>query len=119
MSTIPLKLVKKISVDITSYSEGNYDTDGIWQDGGTTVTTIQANVQPTTGEELKDLPENQRDKSVISLWTASTLKTVSEKNKTSADTLVYEGDTYEIHKVKAWKMGVRDHYHIIAVKEDE
>lgn len=44
-----------LTVTLLSTLDGDYDSDGIWQDGTESQTTFQANVQPVSDKELESL----------------------------------------------------------------
>jgi hypothetical protein len=118
MSNILLKYVGKVSLTLTRYNAGSY-INGLWVNGSTTTPVIQANVQPLKGEEILDLPEGQRDKKAITLYTASLIKAPDESAQTRGDVFTFDGDTYEVKVVRKWSMGVRDHYQALACRVDE
>ena len=118
MTSPTFKLVKKINISRTRYGAGTY-VNGRYVDSTESVDTIEANVQPLPGEELINLPELQRDKEVIQVFTTSELLTASESNAKRADRVTYDGKVYEVHLVEKFIMGVQDHYRAVAVKVDE
>jgi hypothetical protein len=95
-----------------SFVEGSI-VNGVWVDGATAVTTILASVQPANGKDLLILPEGERLKAVIKIWTDETLAIASGKIK--ADQIQFNSEWYEVHNIKKNDLGI-GHYEALAVK---
>ena len=109
MSVAQFTLVKKVPVDILRHAEGSY-VDGEWVEGGEISTTIQANVHPFSDYQVMILPESDRTKSWVWLFTSSLVRQKKEGiNGYGADRFLWDGDLYEVMKVQNFKMGVVDH----------
>lgn len=63
---------------------------------------ITADVQNATGRALQVLPEGLRTRSVISVFSLTQMKGVSESNQTIADQVNYLGSWYRIYHVFPW-----------------
>lgn len=58
------------------------------------VFVIKASIQPASGDQVLQVPENDRDKEILSIWSPTALL----KN----DILKRNGCEFEIKQVKAW-----------------
>lgn len=117
MSKPMFLLVGKVCLEIYRVSKGTY-VKGIYQEGQKVVRKIQANVQPMKMEEIMLLPEAERGKEALRIYSASELRAPREGTTDAydSDQFEWEGDTYRIMKVQRYKMGVLDHYKAIAVR---
>lgn len=98
------------------------DTRGALVSPSRTNTSITASVQPITGQELLNFPENQRVRQPIRLFTETELKTVSQANVTESDIVIRGGINYIISTVEDWTGGDvpadMKHYRVIALRKD-
>jgi len=109
MSIAQFSLVKKTPVDILRHAEGDY-VDGEWVEGVETTVTIQANVHPFSDYQVMILPESDRTKSWVWLFTSDLVRQKKEGvNGYGADRFMWDGDLYEVMAVRNYKMGVVDH----------
>jgi hypothetical protein len=98
-------------------SQGSY-VNGKWIDGIATSTTIEANVQPTPAKELALLPEADRTKEWITVYSVSEMRTAKEgSGGWTADLIVWKGNNYKVMKSQHWEMGTLDHYKAMASRE--
>lgn len=81
-----------------------------------TTFTIVASIQPMGGDEILMLPEGDREKEVLSLFTETELRVADQDNKTESDRVAWEGSDYEVIKVRPWKMGALDHYECVIAR---
>ena len=59
---------------------------------------------PLSGEERQVLPEGLRERNVRTLWTTETVAAVVEgQTGNSGDHIVFEGATYQVVEVRAWR----------------
>jgi hypothetical protein len=113
-----MRLLRSQEIKVKRRSAGAY-TNGEWVEGTENSWTIDVNVQPATPQQLLNLPEAQRTKSAIEVFTEELLKTADVSDKTSADRIEYNGRTYEVHKVTDWSAHTHlAHYEILAVEID-
>lgn len=112
------ELVKKKTLSYTRYEEGAY-VDGRWVEGGAVTTNFKANVQPVSYEELQRLPEGFRDKDMILVMTQTLLRTANQQEGTNPDILTWMGRSWQVQKVSAFTMGVKDHYEVYAMRVEE
>jgi hypothetical protein len=109
MSVAQFSLVKKTPVDILRHAEGSF-VDGDWVEGAETTVTIQANVHPFTDYQVMMLPESDRTKSWLWLFTADLVRQKKEGvGGYGGDRFMWQGDLYEIMKVQTYTMTVQDH----------
>lgn len=109
MSIAQFSLVKKTPVDILRHAEGSF-VDGDWVEGAETTVTISANVHPFSDYQVSIMPESDRTRSWLWLFTSDVVR--QKKEGTSgygADRFVWQGDLYEILKVQTYSMTVSDH----------
>lgn len=83
-------------------STGSY-IQGRWVEGNAEAFDITASIQPATPTELQRLPEGDRTKAIVAIWTATELRTAVAGGR--ADRVAYGGATYEVQAVEAWDFG--------------
>jgi hypothetical protein len=88
---------------------GSY-INGLFVNGGQTTTTIQASVQPMTGEDMKTFPEGRRLSDYVVLFTADNLQVLGETAGLEPDRLLWRGHEYECISVEVRQMNVINHY---------
>lgn len=108
-------LTKKIPVTIIRKGEGQW-VKGRWVEGVEEELEIEANVQPMRGHELVVLPEADRTKDSIKVYSVERLRTTEEVEQKDADIVVWEGKHYRAVKTMTYKMGVLDHTKTICVR---
>lgn len=108
------------SVTLSRYPVGSTGSDGRYDPGTPTDSTIQAAVQPATGRQMETLPEGERQKRGLFIMTESELKTEEQMSAgpRSADRITYESEVFEVRKVEKFAM-ILPHYEAIAVRLDE
>jgi len=110
MSIAQFSLVRKTPVTILRHSQGAF-VDGDWVEGAEQQVVIQANVHPFSDYQVMMLPESDRTKSWMWLFTASLVRQKKEgANGNDADRVTWDGDLYEVRAVQNFKMGVQDHF---------
>lgn len=112
------KLTHSTEVTILRKSKGGYDEDGVWQEGTSVNVPIEANVQPMKYTEIMMLPESDRTKEWISIWSVSEIRSANEgEGGWDADEILWDGKTYKVMKSQRWQMGVLDHFSAKAARE--
>ena len=96
---------------ITRYASGTM-VKGRYVAGSTSTLTIQASIQPVSGEDLKPLPEGRRLDDFVKVYTDSNLQTLPSQ----PDRLTWRGYTYECISVDVRQMGVINHFRYIFSK---
>lgn len=116
MSIAEFSLVRKTPVTVLRHVQGHYE-EGEWIEGAEQSVTIQANVHPFSDYQVMMLPESDRTKSWVWLFTADTVRQKREgSGGYDADRFVWLGDTYEVRMVQNFVMGVRDHFEAKCVR---
>lgn len=80
---------------------------------------IEGNAQPLKFQEILQLPESDRTKEWIKIYTTDHLITAEESAETgnTADVVLFEGNTYKVMKQRHYRMGILDHSHALAARE--
>lgn len=106
---------------VDSGSLGEYDDDGNWVkgDGSTGQFTVEASLQPVTGEDLELLPSGLKKTDVRKVYTPTELKTVDEDAGTEPDVIIIDGKNYEVQTVEPWKGRRLAHFKCILTKEEK
>lgn len=94
---------------ITRTTAGSY-VNGVFVDGVTSSITIQASVQPMTGEDMKTLPEGKRLSDFVKVYTSSDLQVLGEVAGLIADRLSWRSHTYECISADVRQMDVISHF---------
>ena len=98
---------------------------GVWTPGASTDTQIQVNIQPLRGHELFVMPEADRSKEWVKLYTTADIRGISEGTLSNASTpanpdlILWDGRVFEVSKVSTYKMGVLNHTKAIAARIPE
>lgn len=110
MTVAQFSLVKKVPLQLTRTVSAGHREDGDWVEGETSVVTIQANVQPFSDYQVYILPEADRSKNW--LWVFSSSNMFQKKEGAVAregDRFIWNGEWYEVMKTQTFEMRVRDH----------
>jgi hypothetical protein len=103
------------SIMVKRYSGGEY-VNGKWCIGDFDQFEISANVQPFPDEQVLQLPEGERNKEHIRVFSEHKLNSVTEgDNPIAADRLCWDGKEFEVQKVQFWNQ-IITHYEIVAVR---
>lgn len=108
---------KTDTLEVTRQGIGTY-VEGIYQDVILPVFNMDASVQTMKPHEMINLPEAQRTKEAIWIFSDSQLFTVNEKTKIKADRVLWRGDDYEIQKVEDWTKTDLPHFKSIGIRVD-
>ena len=100
---------------ITRTSAGSY-VDGLFVAGSPSTITIQASVQPATGEDVKVLPEGRRLDDYVKVYTDADLQVLEEVTGLQPDKLAWRGHTYECISADVRQMSVINHFRYIFSK---
>lgn len=114
-------IVSKIQNDVITVLRslpGTYDQDGKWAEQDPQSIPLMVNVQEAGGSDLELLPEGYKSKRVILIFAEDELKAVSKKDKTKADLILWDGDTFQVEKLKNWQH-ITGHYEALAVRLDQ
>lgn len=114
MTVAGFLLVKKTPLTIYRKSSGSY-VDGVWTEAAESTIEIQANVQPYQFNQYQIVPEADRSKKWLRVFSDSEVRTLKE-GSWSADEFIYDGDRYQVMKVDKYAMTIRDHFEILAAR---
>lgn len=118
MSIAQFSLVRKVPVTILRRSQDVYDDDtGKVVKGVEEQVIIQANVHPFSDYQVSILPESDRTRSWLWVFTSDLIRSKKEgPNGHGPDIFEWDGDMYEVMKTQNFKMGVQDHREAKAAK---
>lgn len=112
------RLIKFFDVTVYREGAGSY-VNGVWVEGTTSTFNIKAKIQPLSGYQVAIMPESDRTRSWIKVFTPDTIRQKKEgPNGHGADRLYWNGDLYEVMKVFTWSKTVQDHIeaHLVRVE---
>ena len=110
----------EIFVDATIVrTDAGVYTDGRWVDGAADAPVpVRVSLQPATADQVIRLPEGDRDRETLSVWTNYVLQVSNEQNKFKGDTMTFNGIKYRIAWKKPWFVGI-SHSEALAVRMDD
>lgn len=108
MATLQMPSDMFTDVTLTSYAAGSY-TSGRWSAGASSTSTISASVQPAGPRDLMHLPEGDRTKAAVKLYTDSELSEGDESSGLVPDQITWNGEQWEIQKVWRNALGIGHH----------
>lgn len=112
--TLKPRMLKQVPLTLTRSNGGQW-VGGRWQPSVDTQVLIEASVQPVTrSTDLMMLPEGDRAKAAVEVWSASEIRMVKEGDGGwSPDRFTWLDNEYEVMKAMPWQMGHIDHYHAV------
>ena len=108
MTTASFSLVNNVPVTIQRHALGSY-VNGNWVEGVEQDVIINANIHPFSDYQVMLLPEADRTKSWMWVFTSDLIRSKKE-GQYGADRFTWNGDLYEIMATSVWTMQIRDHY---------
>lgn len=87
---------------VKRYAAGEY-IDGHYMPGAESLIEIIASIQPASPYEILQLPEGQRTKEAIKVYTTTGLRQTIEAQEVKGDRIAYKGRLYEVQKVSTWE----------------
>jgi len=118
-------LTQKLPLTLYRRSLGSY-VDGEWVEGTTTEVDIEANIQPLKDHELMMLPESERSREWVKVYSASMIRTQREgftgygvgygEVNYDADEFVWQGMRFKVMKVRGYFMGILNHFRAYAAR---
>lgn len=95
------------TVTVTRSGAGSY-INGRWAAGVASQFSISASIQPAKmkHEELLHLPEGDRNRSALRVYTPTELRSANEADGTPADFIAWDGEQWEVVKVDVWTLGI-------------
>jgi len=103
-----------VNLSISRYALGDYST-GDYVKATPTIVTVRANVQPLKDREIVQMPEADRTKKWLKVYSASLMRS-NKEGEYDADRFIWDGDTYQVEKVQDYSMGVLNHWRATACK---
>lgn len=100
---------------------GTRGADGRYVPGAPSAASIAASVQPLSGKEVETLPEGERRRDWLKLYTHSELRPVDQHSGaagTAADRVIIDGAIYEVRRV-ARQRSIIPHYRAFVVRVQE
>lgn len=116
MTVAGFLLVKKTPITLFRTTAGSY-VDGVWVEGTESSVPIEANVQPFSDYQYMILPESDRTKQWVWVFSESEIRTLKEGNGGhAADEFIWNGERYKVMKTQRFQMTVQDHWEAKAVR---
>lgn len=83
------------------------------------ILNIRGAIQPTSGEDLKSLPEGQRERVSYKVYSVFQFRTNNQQAQTKADIVELYGEEFEVQTVQNhFGLGL-SHWKAIAVRKDK
>lgn len=83
---------------------------GAYTKGESIIRNIKVNVQPVKPTEMLLLPEAQRTRETIKIFSTDALRPVEQTESKSADRITYNNVVYEVVSTKDWSLSALPHY---------
>jgi hypothetical protein len=116
MTVAGFLLVKKTPITIYRSAAGSY-VDGEWVEGVEAEVLVEANVQPLSDYQYMILPESDRTKQWVWVFSSSELRTLKEGiGGYAADEFVWNNERYKVMKTQRFQMTVQDHWEAKAAR---
>ena len=90
------------SISVRRFGGGAYDSSGRWSGSTSFDTPTDAVVNPSTPKETERLPENERTKEAITVFTRNPLLTSDVSDQGKADHVTWNGRTYQVMLTADW-----------------
>ena len=108
------------NVEILRTTTGQYDDDGVWQEGTQSSLSVIANVQPLNAREREQytqvLPGGNRTVSMVKIYTNAILLMDAQMTGQKADILLWLGKRYKIAMQEEWQSNIISHFRYIGVE---
>jgi hypothetical protein len=105
------------TLTVSRRATGDYNAGGFYEVSDAPSTfTIEASVQPMSGQEMKLLPENRREEEWTKIYTDTELYSAEKGSTGNADIVTIAGNSYEVFKIFPWLNGVINHYKVFLSK---
>jgi len=96
------------SVTLTVWAAGSY-VSGRWVAGSSSTAPITASVQPAGPRDLLHLPEGDRTKGAVKIYTDAELSEGDESAGLVPDQITWNGEQWEVQKVWRHALGLGHH----------
>jgi hypothetical protein len=111
------------NVEILRTTTGQYDDDGVWQEGTQSSLSVIANVQPLNTREIEQYTQifagGNRTVSLVKVYTNAILLTDVQMTGQKADILVWRGKHYKIAMQEEWQSNIISHFRYIGVEVNQ
>lgn len=97
---------------------GTRNALGVFVPGATASSTIKASVQPLDQDEVASLPEGERRKDWLKLYTRTKIEPANQYTSEAGDRVIIDGVTYEAREAPRWRK-VCPHYRVFVVRIQE
>lgn len=110
------QLTKTIDLQFYRFAQGGF-VRGVYTKGVATPVTVKANIQPLKESEILLLPESERTKKWVKLYSSEEMRIQKEgSGGHDADEFDYQGERYRVMKVENYVMGTLDHWKAVAAR---
>ena len=89
------------AITVRSFPAGAY-VSGYWSQGAPVETPPTAVVQPSTPKEVEQLPEEERTKEAITVYTRNPLKTSDVSSQDQSDVILWDGREWKVMISEDW-----------------
>lgn len=99
------RVVKRFALTASLYIErfsGGTWADGRWVEEQPTLVAVTANVQPAGGRQKMALPEGDREKDAITVWSNSAIRPVQRAEGKPGDNVLWNSETWETVSLNDW-----------------
>ena len=111
------------NVEILRTTAGQYDDDGVWQEGTQSSMSVIANVQPLNARETEQYTEvlagGNRTIGMVKIYTNAILLTDAQMTGQKADILLWLGKRYKIAMAEEWQSNIISHFRYIGVEVNQ
>lgn len=104
-------------ITVKRYSGAGSYVNGTWSPGTSGNVTVRASVQPLRPNELLHLPEGDRTRAGVKIYSDAELQTADEATGIAADEVTWDGEQWEVQKVSSHFLGLA-HYKAIALRRE-
>lgn len=95
------------AISVTRRAAGAYGTDGVFVPGASSVLPMTAHVQPAPSKDVQQLPENERSKEAIAVYTRDALVASDVASAVPSDEVSWAGRSYKVVRVDDWTAQAR------------
>lgn len=109
-------LINKIPLTLYRKGQGEW-VKGRWVEGEDEEVEIEAHVQPLRYTQFQHLPEADRTKQWLTLFSSQEIRMAKEgEDGWDSDEFYFEGERYKVIRSRRYQMGVLDHWEAEAVR---
>jgi type 1 glutamine amidotransferase len=105
----PLQMPACMFEEVTLTTPTGAMVSGRWVAGASTAETIRASVQPAGPRDLLHLPEGDRTKAAVKIYTDGDLSEGNEALQTLPQLLTWNSEQWQIQKVWRHALGIGHH----------